>query len=221
MDDDDDLIGGEFSGAPRDLTSQLAVLQREQADAQERARKVRQQQLQQATETIKARRYGPSRAEQLFALSAALAQPVRGGWGQVWSNVAPVLAQNAAARREGAQTREDKLLDLQQKYALGQIEDEQAGIRDRVSMLRATASALKPARQRTGFNPQTGRLYDLDTGAEIPLQTTGGADGIPTVSSPDEAMKLPRGTRFRTPDGRIKIATGGPTGSAPSVGFRP
>lgn len=31
------------------------------------------------------------------------------------------------------------------------------------------------------------------------------ADGIPTVQTPAEAMKLPRGTKFRTPDGRIKV----------------
>jgi hypothetical protein len=31
------------------------------------------------------------------------------------------------------------------------------------------------------------------------------ADALPTVSSPAEAAKLPKGTRFRTPDGRVKI----------------
>ena len=34
---------------------------------------------------------------------------------------------------------------------------------------------------------------------------TGTGDGLPTVSSPSEAAKLPSGTRFRTPDGRIKV----------------
>lgn len=29
-------------------------------------------------------------------------------------------------------------------------------------------------------------------------------DGIPTVSTPEEAMQLPSGTQFRTPDGRLK-----------------
>lgn len=31
------------------------------------------------------------------------------------------------------------------------------------------------------------------------------ADGVPTVSSPEEAMRLPSGTRFKTPDGRMKV----------------
>jgi hypothetical protein len=32
-----------------------------------------------------------------------------------------------------------------------------------------------------------------------------GGDGLPVVSSPAEAAKLPKGTRFRTPDGRVKV----------------
>ena len=35
--------------------------------------------------------------------------------------------------------------------------------------------------------------------------SAGAAGDIPTVSSPEEAMKLPPGTRFKTPDGRIKV----------------
>jgi hypothetical protein len=44
-------------------------------------------------------------------------------------------------------------------------------------------------------------------------------ENIPTLSSPEQAASLPPGSRFRTPDGRIKIVPGGPTGSAPSGGF--
>ncbi len=32
-----------------------------------------------------------------------------------------------------------------------------------------------------------------------------GGDGLPVVSSPAEAARLPKGTRFRTPDGRVKV----------------
>lgn len=39
---------------------------------------------------------------------------------------------------------------------------------------------------------------------QVPVDK-GGADGIPTVSTPAEASALPPGTRFRTPDGRIKV----------------
>lgn len=36
-------------------------------------------------------------------------------------------------------------------------------------------------------------------------QAAPGATDIPTVSSPEEAAKLPPGTQFKTPDGRIKV----------------
>jgi hypothetical protein len=49
--------------------------------------------------------------------------------------------------------------------------------------------------------------------------TPGGAPGnMPTVSSPDEANRLPPGTQFRMPDGRIGTVPGGAGGNA-SGGF--
>lgn len=33
----------------------------------------------------------------------------------------------------------------------------------------------------------------------------GGADNLPVVSTPEEARRLPSGTRFRTPDGKVKV----------------
>ncbi|MEI7894473.1 MAG: hypothetical protein WCI05_15370 [Myxococcales bacterium] len=69
------------------------------------------------TKQLEARRAGPSTAERLYQLSAALAAPttVRGFSG-VMNNVMPVLQQQAQAQREGATSREDALnaLKLQQ-----------------------------------------------------------------------------------------------------------
>jgi hypothetical protein len=45
------------------------------------------------------------------------------------------------------------------------------------------------------------------------------APDMPTINSPSDAMKLPPGTRFRMPDGRIGTVPGGPTQPA-SGGFR-
>jgi hypothetical protein len=47
------------------------------------------------------------------------------------------------------------------------------------------------------------------------VEAPGGGDNAPVVSSPEEAAKLPPGTRFRTPDGRIKMVPGGPAPQAP------
>ncbi|WP_066560990.1 hypothetical protein [Croceicoccus bisphenolivorans] len=38
-----------------------------------------------------------------------------------------------------------------------------------------------------------------------PSRSAGGTDDIPTVKTPEEAMRLPSGTRFRTPDGKLKV----------------
>ena len=72
------------------------------------------------TKQLEARRAGPSTAERLYQLSAALAAPttVRGFSG-VLNNVMPVLQQQAQAQREGATSREDALnaLKMQQMKA--------------------------------------------------------------------------------------------------------
>jgi hypothetical protein len=54
----------------------------------------------QLTEQLKARRYGPSASERLFAISAALAQPTRTpGFGGMLANVTPVFEQYAKDKR--------------------------------------------------------------------------------------------------------------------------
>jgi hypothetical protein len=81
------------------------------------------------------------------------------------------------------------------------------------------------------ITPQPGGgAFMLDSnGHPVPLvlpndgsQATG-APSMPTVSTPQEAAKLPPGTQFRMPDGRIGTVpgNGGQTAPAPSGGFRP
>lgn len=43
------------------------------------------------------------------------------------------------------------------------------------------------------------------------LRESGGQQSMPTVHSPEEAMKLPPGTTFKTPDGRVKTVPGAAT----------
>lgn len=218
MDEDEDKTD-DFTGAPQDLLSQLSVAYGGMGKAQQAQRQARQQLLQQATEELKQRRYGPSLAEQLFALSGAFATPTRGGFGGVMSNVMPVLGQMAAARREGQQTREDKLMALQRQYMMDEAGADVDAAKNQIAALRVAAQMSKQPKARTGFNPVSGRLYNLDTGQEVPLGEAG--DNIPTVATPEEAKRLPPGSKFKTPDGRIMQVPGGPTGSAPSGGFRP
>lgn len=93
------------------------------------------------------------------------------------------------------------------------------------------ADALKPdANTQMIVTPQPGApafVYDRATGGLKQLfvpndgtQTAGAPAGdMPSVASPEEAMKLPPGAQFRLPDGRIGTVPGGAGGNA-SGGFR-
>lgn len=79
--------------------------------------------------------------------------------------------------------------------------------------------------------PGGGAFQYNPNGAPIPLvlpndgsqQTGAPAAQMPTVATPEDAAKLPPGTQFRMPDGRIGTVpggNGGQTAAAPSGGFR-
>jgi hypothetical protein len=151
------------------------------------------------TKQLEARRAGPSTAEQLFQLSAALAAPttVRGFSG-VLNNVMPVLQQQAQARREGATSREDALTALQLQQMKSQQGLTGQEVAYRTALARLAGVNQKP---RTGFNPVTGTLTDMNTGSPI-----SNSSGLPvlTVEQAIQARLDPAnvGKKFQTPDGR-------------------
>lgn len=54
------------------------------------------------------------------------------------------------------------------------------------------------------LSPDVNKLAAPFLGTASP-PATGGDDGLPVVNSPAEAAALPSGTKFKTPDGRIKV----------------
>ncbi len=207
------------SGTSPGVLGQLQQLQREELAARGEARNYRRQLFEQGRAALEARRMGPSRAEQLFALSAAFAAPQRyKGFGGMMANVAPTLAGIAGATRESKEDYASQLQKLQQQYMSGEIDDRQSGINSQRQMLQTLASLEKQPKRRTGFNPITGELVDMETNA--PIGEGGGDEALPLITSPDDARKLPPGTSFRTPDGRIMQVPGGGGGNAPG-GFQP
>ena len=54
---------------------------------------------------------------------------------------------------------------------------------------------------------RSGTYYEPGGGPSLMVAPPQG--GIPTVNTVEEARKLPPGTRFRTPDGRVKVVPGG------------
>lgn len=153
---------------------------------------------------LEERRTGPSTSERLFQLSAALARPtsVRGFSG-VLNNVMPVLQEQAKAAREGEEGRAEALNALQMAQMKGAQGLAAQDMDTELALLKLTAAANKPQRRRTGFNPLTGRLEDMDTGE---LVRSPAAANLP-VLTPEQVAEMAknpanRGTKFMTVDGR-------------------
>ncbi len=113
-----------------------------------------------ARQKIAERRYGPSRAEQLFALSAALAKPTYAGnrFGQIIGNVAPALADTERARREATEARETALEQLKQQYLTGQNATERQKLEAQLGLVKTAAQMAKPA---------AGLSYDAQRGVFV------------------------------------------------------
>lgn len=211
MDDEDELgvnLPGSGLGAgplSADLAVGAAQYQKNAAAARERQNAIRQQQLLAATEALRARRMGPSMAEQLFAISAAFAQPRRTrGFAGTLANVMPTLGKIEAARREGKDAQTDAMLSLQKQYGDAEIENLGATTADQLALLKLQMQMQKSDRVRGIIDPTTGKVKNPYTGEVIDPM----AAGLPAFGTP-EFEALPAGGRYRAPDGSMRIKGGG------------
>lgn len=93
------------------------------------------------------KRYGPSFSERMFQLSAAFAQPTtRRGFGAVLGNVAPVLAAQEQAKREGEIDRRTALEQLEAKRLAGQMGLAKQDLSTALAMAKLNADVNKPVR---------------------------------------------------------------------------
>ena len=104
--------------------------------------------------------------------------------------------------------------------ATGDFAARRQGVNDELDILKTQATLEKPQKRRTGFNPITGLIQDLDTGEVVagPDGPGAGMADLPRASSPEQVAALPPGASFIAPDGSIRRKPGGPTQSA-SGGF--
>lgn len=120
---------------------------------------------------IKARRYGPSRTEQLFQLASAIAKPTLSrGFGEIMGNIAPALADATKANREAEAARQDALDALKRQYLLEGRQGELARIGAEQKVL-GTAAPLIAAGMKSNA-PVRGiavgnRLVDPTTNLDI------------------------------------------------------
>lgn len=201
-----------------DFATRMGDVQRAAAAAQAKQDQYWASQLQAATQRLQQQQITPSLAERLFSLSAAFAQPSRvKGFAGTMGNVMPVLASQLGEQREARIAHDQQIEALRAKYMEQQFAGQQRGFANQIAALKAGAQASKPPKQRTGFNPVTGRLYDLDTGSEIPLGTaSGGAADIQTKTIGGTTYYGVGGKWFDNLDEAMKA--GGPTQPA-SDGF--
>lgn len=205
--------GGALAGpgmlSVQDLYGQQMALGKDMSTFWSDVRKDRKAQYDQATAELEKRRYGPSRAEQLFQLAAAIGKPTYDrSFGSIMANVVPAFADIEKANRLAGEERSAAAQALREKY-LG--EDQQLGFnilqqrQKNISALTPLAVAQQrasaPAKVRTGFNPITGELTNMETGE--PVATSGLRTLTPQQVAALSRDPRNRGIKFRTTDGRV------------------
>lgn len=168
-----ELAGGDPSGVLRSLTARRFSNIEQRRAAQEKIAASKRATFEAGLEEIKRRRYGaPTTSEQLAALSQALLSPRRQrGIAGTFANLAPVFGQMASLQTSAEEKRAEAEQRLRQQYAsdtdaamLAALEVEGEALEP---LIRAYGALAKPAKQRTGFNPVTGALVDMDTGLPV------------------------------------------------------
>lgn len=154
------------------MTKYFGFMKEESAALQRQAAN-KQKQFEAARAEIEKKRYGaPTTSEQLFALGAAFLSPRRyRGFAGTLDKITPVLGQMEQAQRSAGEQRAEALEKLRREYLMGADESAVAAARAQREalgkVLPSVVSASKPSKQRTGFNPITGKLTDLDTGLPV------------------------------------------------------
>ena len=202
-DDLDTEMTGESAGALSSLPEALAA-DRKNRQMVERQIRSNMDALMQARDSIRQQRTGPSAAERLFAISAALGRPTRtGSLGETMGNLSEVLGSQEKAKREAALEN----AALAEKYGMEigdrQLRLLQSQLAGSGQMVNRALAAAKPKQRRTGFDPLTGQLRYMDTGEAV---TPGAAadEELPVLTPEQVAAAKAAGMhlRFRTTDGR-------------------
>lgn len=157
-----------------------------------------------AKQKIMERRFGPSRAEQLFALSAAFLKPTYAGnrLGQIMGNVVPALGDAERQNREATTAREAALEQLKQQYMTGTNAAQRQKLEALLSVYKTAAPVV--AAKMKPQNPWSGSVYDPVKGRW--MQQPGRPGGPPTLTAQEAAALAAdpknKGMPFFTTDGR-------------------
>lgn len=185
----------------------------------EQMQRDRKAQYEQATAELEKRRYGPSRAEQLFQLAAAIGTPtIDRSFGSIMANVVPTFASIEKAKRTAEEERSAAARALREKY-LG--EDQQLGFnilqqrQKNISALTPLAVAQERARAEASKPPRTvGTQVVGGKVVAIREDKSGNLTTVPLGAAPSSLKPIPGQTSggqpvFMGPNGPVD-ATGNP-----------
>lgn len=188
MFDDEETIGGlaaaeQGDEAALDYENPADVARLIKAQAQNR-----KMYLDDLAAQLKAKRYGPTASERLFALSAAFAAPTSTrGFGGVMSNVMPVFQQFEKAKRDAEEARAADM----QKLAMGRMGATDEEIKSALALQKLKATYANAGKPKMTYSEGEWHIQP-GTGGVPPLN----AKGQYVVSSQEEAASVPTGKKF-------------------------
>ena len=167
------------------LAANNAAMKKEVYDPQ-------RERLEKYTKDLQDRRAGPTSAERLYDIGAALMRPTATpGFGGMIANVAPVMAAQRKARREA----EDAQRELALKYDLeiGNIGGEEA--KGRLTSQQALLKSIMAAQIKAGKKPTPSRRYPTPSGGLVdpwnrPIETPSKEDIAILVGRPDREQAI-------------------------------
>lgn len=154
----------DFSRLKADPGAVLQNIYTRQQQAEQAREDTAKRLYEEAQQRIAERNRGMSQSEKLFAISQALLAPRKfTGIGGTLGKLSGAFGGIASADREARMAREAELEKLRSSYEMGVAERGTRRAQTAADLVRAGAPLLK---ERTGFNPVTGQLQNLDT-AEV------------------------------------------------------
>ena len=162
FEDDEDTLGGLTAAEQGDEAPLYYQNPLDVARAIQRSSAEQRAYLDGLTAELKAKRYGPTASERLFALSAAFAAPTSTrGFGGVMSNVMPVFQQFEKSKREAEEARAEDM----QKLQMARMGATQAEIKSALDLQRLQAQYNKPKSYKSvvaggptgALDPKTGQ----------------------------------------------------------------
>ncbi len=199
----------DFAVAPQ---SDLAAYLKSSDEIAERKAALRKEQFERNTARLDKMYAGPSRSQQLFALSQAFLQPINtggGGFAQVLGNVTGALGATSEQMRAAQRQREAAAAQLQDTYAMQGVE----GDEERLARQYKIMELLKG--QRPTNWSETLQSYVSPTNPTPTQRTVTTTSGINLIQYTDGSL------RSNNPDGSQDVydpATGRKLGTAPARG---